>query len=209
MLLVTRLCRITHLPHTLTARNLLGFVSPARSTALHYLPKHSSHNIPCNTLVSSLVHMMTLEIWCAILTSQAHSIYNTASGRLIVRRILRTSRVIRNVSEDLLTTYGYRSRVRKSRYWGEMLLSPIHCCDVTKPPSLLSDELCTSPLYSNCLYVYTVCCRRGGQCISVLRTRHTNVVGDSSGRSYVTEQGHIVPLLRTRDIDIVCIEKGI
>ena len=24
--------------------------------------------------------------------------------------------------------------VRKSRYWGEMLLSPIHCCDVTKPP---------------------------------------------------------------------------
>ena len=59
-----------------------------------------------------------------------------------------------------------------------MLLSPIHCCDVTKPPYLLSGELCTSPLYSNRLFVYTVCCRRGGQCVSVLRTRHTDVVGE-------------------------------
>ena len=80
----------------------------------------------------------------------------------------------------------------------EMLLSPINCCDVTKPPCLLSGELCTSPLHSNRLYVYTVCCRRGGQYFSVLRTRHTDVVGDSRGRSYVTEQGHNVPLLRTR-----------
>ena len=95
----------------------------------------------------------------------------------------------------------YRPRVRKLRYWGEMLLSPIHCCDVTKPPYLLSGELCTSPLHSNRLYVYNVYCRRGGQCFSVLRTRHTDVVGDSSGRSYVTEQGHNVPLLRTRAID--------
>ena len=78
-----------------------------------------------------------------------------------------------------------------------MLLSPIHCCDVTKP-YLLSGELCTSPLHSNCLHVYIVCCRRGGQCFPVVRTRHTDVVGDSSGRSYVTEQGHNVPLLRTR-----------
>ena len=81
-----------------------------------------------------------------------------------------------------------------------MLLSPIHCC-VTKPPSLLSGEL---PLHSNRLYVYTVCCRRGGQCFSVLRTRHTDVVGDSSERSYVTEKGHNVPFLRTRDLDIRC-----
>ena len=81
-----------------------------------------------------------------------------------------------------------------------MLLSPIHCCDVTKPPYLLRGELCTSPLHSNRLYVYTVCCRRGDQCFSVLRTRNTDVVGDSSGRSYVTEQGHNVPLLRTRDL---------
>ena len=35
----------------------------------------------------------------------------------------------------------------------------------------------------------------------MLRTRHTDVVGDSSGRSYVTEQGHNVPLLRTRALD--------
>ena len=95
----------------------------------------------------------------------------------------------------------YKPRVRNSRYWREMLLSPIHCCDVTKPPYLLSGELCTSPLRSNRLCVYTVCCRRGGQCFSVLRTRHTDVVGDTSGRSYVTEQGHNVPLLRTRDIN--------
>ena len=82
-----------------------------------------------------------------------------------------------------------------------MLLSPIHCCDVTKLPYLLSAELCTSPLHSNRLYVYTVSCRRGGQCFSVLRTRHTDVVGDSSGRSYVTEHGHNVPLLRTRGLE--------
>ena len=31
----------------------------------------------------------------------------------------------------------------------------------------------------------------------MLRSRDTDVVGDSSGRSYVTEQGHNVPLLRT------------
>ena len=58
-----------------------------------------------------------------------------------------------------------------------MLLSPIHCCDVTKPPYLRSGELCTSPLHSNRLYLYTVCCLRGGQCFSVLRTSHTDVVG--------------------------------
>ena len=93
-------------------------------------------------------------------------------------------------------------RVRKSRYWEEMLLSPIHWCDVTKPLYLLSGELCTSPLHSNCLYVYTVCSRRGGQCFFVLRSRHTDVVGKSSGRSYVTEQGHNVPPFRTRALTL-------
>ena len=96
------------------------------------------------------------------------------------------------------------ARARKSRYWGEMLLSPIHCCDETKPPYLLSGELCTAPLHSNRLFVYTVCCRRRGQCFSVLRTRHTDVVGDSTGRSYVTEQWYNVPLLRTRAL-VQCI----
>ena len=67
--------------------------------------------------------------------------------------------------------------------------------------SLLAQcELCTSLLHSNRLFVYIVCCRRRGQCFSVLRTRHTDIVGDSSGRSYVTEQWHNVPLLRTRAV---------
>ena len=79
---------------------------------------------------------------------------------------------------------------------GKCFCPPIHCCDQTKPPYLLSGKLCSSPLHSNRLFVYTVCCRCGGQCFSVLRTRHTDVVGDSSGRSYVTEQWHNVPLSR-------------
>ena len=65
---------------------------------------------------------------------------------------------------------------------GKCFCPTFHYCDVTKPPYLLSGELCTSSLHSNRLYVYTVCCRRGGQCFSVLRTRHTDVVGVSSGR---------------------------
>ena len=35
----------------------------------------------------------------------------------------------------------FRPRVRKSRYSGETLQSPIHCCDVTKLPNLFSGEL--------------------------------------------------------------------
>ena len=90
----------------------------------------------------------------------------------------------------------FRPRVRKSRYWGE---TPIHCCDVTKPPYMFSGELCTSPLHYKRLFVYTVCCRRAGHCVSVLRTRKSDVV-DSTGRRYVIEQGHNVPLLRTRGL---------
>ena len=36
----------------------------------------------------------------------------------------------------------------------------------------------------------------------MLSTRHTDVVGDSSGRSYVTELGHSEPVLRTRALNI-------
>ena len=43
---------------------------------------------------------------------------------------------------------------------GETLQSPIHCCDVTKPPYLFSGELWTSSLHYKRLFVYTVCCRR-------------------------------------------------
>ena len=59
---------------------------------------------------------------------------------------------------------------------GKRFKSPIHCCDVTKPPYLFSDKLCTSPLHRKLLFVYTVCCRRTGQCFSVLRTRKPDVI---------------------------------
>ena len=42
----------------------------------------------------------------------------------------------------------------------------------------------------------------------MLRTRHNDVVGDSSERSYVTEQGHNVPLLRTRGIEYIIMSLG-
>ena len=71
---------------------------------------------------------------------------------------------------------------------GKRFKSPIHCCDVTKPPYLFSGELCTSPLHCKLLFVYTLCCRRTGQCFSVLRTRKSDVVDGSSGRRYVTDQ---------------------
>ena len=59
---------------------------------------------------------------------------------------------------------------------GKRFKSPVHCCDVTKPPCLFSGELCTSPLQCKLLFVYTVCCRRTGQCFSVLRTRKSDVI---------------------------------
>ena len=65
---------------------------------------------------------------------------------------------------------------------GKRFKSPIHCCDVTKSPYLFSGELCTSPLHCKLLFVYTVCCRRTGQCFSLLRTRKPDVVDGSSGR---------------------------
>ena len=59
---------------------------------------------------------------------------------------------------------------------GKRFKSPIHCCNVTKPPYLFSGELCTSHLHCKLLFVYTVCCRRTGQCFSVLRTRKSDVI---------------------------------
>ena len=59
---------------------------------------------------------------------------------------------------------------------GKRFKSPIHCCDVTKPPYLFSGELGTSPLHCKLLFVYTVCCRRTGQWFSVLRTRKSDVI---------------------------------
>ena len=71
---------------------------------------------------------------------------------------------------------------------GKRFKSPIHCCDVMKPLYLFSGELWTPPLHCKLVFVYTVFCRRTGQCFSVLRKRHTDVVDSSSGRSYVTEK---------------------
>ena len=51
------------------------------------------------------------------------------------------------------------------------------------------------------LFAYTVCCRRTGQCFSVLRTHKSDAAHGSSGRRYVTDQWHNVPLLRTRGLD--------
>ena len=82
---------------------------------------------------------------------------------------------------------------------GKRFKSPIHCCDVTKPPYLFSGELCTSPC--KLLFVYTLCCRRTGQYFSVLRTHKPDVVDGSSGRRYVTDQSHNVPLLRARGLE--------
>ena len=59
---------------------------------------------------------------------------------------------------------------------GKRFSLPIHCCEVTKSPYLFSGELCTSPLHSKRLFVYTVCCRRGGQCFSVLGTCKSEVI---------------------------------
>ena len=59
---------------------------------------------------------------------------------------------------------------------GKRFKFPIHCWDVTKPPYLFSGELCTSPLHSELLCVSIVCCRRIGQCFSVLRTRKSDVI---------------------------------
>ena len=70
----------------------------------------------------------------------------------------------------------FNTRVRKSRYSGETLQVPIHCCDVSKPPYLFSGELCTSTLHCKLLFVYTVCCRRTRKCFSVLRTRKSDVI---------------------------------
>ena len=63
---------------------------------------------------------------------------------------------------------------------GETLQSPIHCCDVTKPPYLFSGELCTSSLHCKCLFVYTVCSRR--LVSASLCSEHVNLTYWRTGR---------------------------
>ena len=107
-------------------------------------------------------------------------------------------------------TNGLTHRCANHDTEGKRFKSLIHCCDVTKPPYLFSGEIYTSPLHCKLLFVYTLFCRRTGQCFSVLRTRTSDViltVDGSSGRSYVTEQWHNVPVLRTRGLTVRTLER--
>ena len=58
------------------------------------------------------------------------------------------------------------------------------------------------------LYACTVCCLRTEQCFSVLRTHKSDAVDGSSGRRYVTDQWHNVPLLRARGLGASKITHG-
>ena len=69
-----------------------------------------------------------------------------------------------------------RPRVRKSRYRWRSASVPHPLLYVTNSPYLFSGELCTSTLHCKRLLVYTVYRRPGGQCSSVLRTRHSDVI---------------------------------
>ena len=95
----------------------------------------------------------------------------------------------------------YMPRVRKSRYWGGNASVP-HPLQWRNELSLLVQW---RTMYFVLALYKLVCVHRvlsaGGQSFSVLRIRrHTDIVGDSSGRSYITEQWHNVPLLRTLGI---------
>ena len=75
---------------------------------------------------------------------------------------------------------------------GETLQSPIHCCDVTKPPYLFSGDLCTSSLHCKSLFMFTVCCRRA---VSVsLCSEHVN------RKSYCRNGRHLWEKLRHRAV---------
>ena len=78
--------------------------------------------------------------------------------------------------ETLLRLNGLHHGCADHDTEGKRFKSPIHCCDVTKPPYLFSGELCIFSLHSERLFVYTVCCRRTCQCFSVLRTRKSDVI---------------------------------
>ena len=73
---------------------------------------------------------------------------------------------------DVLLDHGCANHDTEGKHFKSL----IHCCDVTKPPYFFSGELCTSPLHYKLLFVYTMYCRRTGQCFSVLRTRKSDVI---------------------------------
>ena len=64
----------------------------------------------------------------------------------------------------VMTRHGLQHGCANHATEGETLQSPIHCCDVAKPPYLFSGELCTSSLHCKRFFVY------------VLRTRNSDVI---------------------------------
>ena len=86
-----------------------------------------------------------------------------------------TRNIIAQAARDTVLEKGLGHGCANHATEGKRYSLPIHCCDVMKPPYLLSGELCTSPFHSKRLSVYTVCYRRGGQ-FSVLGTRKSDVI---------------------------------
>ena len=93
----------------------------------------------------------------------------------------------------------YSAQVRKSRYWGGNASVPLQLLDVTRLPYLFSGGLFTSPFACLCTPCAVGPAVSAALCSEHVR-HHTDVVGDSSGRSYITKQWHNVPLLRTHGI---------
>ena len=69
-----------------------------------------------------------------------------------------------------------RTRVRKSRYWGETLQVPHPLLWRNETSLLVQWRTMCSPLHCKLLFVYIMCCRRTGQCFSLLRTRKSDVI---------------------------------
>ena len=67
----------------------------------------------------------------------------------------------------------FRSRVRKSRYWGGKPFSSPSTAGRNEAFLLVQWR---TMYFALRLFVYTVCCRPGCQCLSVLRTRKWDVI---------------------------------
>ena len=93
---------------------------------------------------------------------------------------------------------GYTTGAQITILRGNASSSPIHCCDVTKPPYLISGELCRLlPPCTVCVHSVLSAHR---VVLLVLRTHKSDVVDGSSGRRYVTDQWHNVRLLRAHGL---------
>ena len=69
-----------------------------------------------------------------------------------------------------------RAWVRKSRYWRETLQFPHPLLWRNEASLLVHWRTMHFPLALWTLIVYILCCRRTGQCFSVLRTRNSDVI---------------------------------